>query len=337
MAEVRGLPGRDGCGSMRETEEMSSPLRPPAAPAPRMMSEWRDAETNAAEWTRYLGFPDARVTAAGPDGGIDIRASGALGQVKHYAKGAIPAALLQQLYGAAAGHRAQLLFFTTAASFSMPAITYADRVGMALYRTQLDGMIIPIGMRAHELLAKAAAAHAPTPVPPAPPYPPRFPGPPPYLLPHTAPPGYQLPRPRSVAWWQRGLARFPAAGGSLNEAAESVERRVAHAQGYATAALAWLRRLHETAGKRLLIVGGAIIALAMFVGVGAHVVATGVDSEGEPYSRADRVGIAILDVIVWAVVCGLLVWFVRATRRAVRKMQEAHTARPTPDDGHPQA
>lgn len=80
----------------------------------------------------WLGFPDARVTPKGPDGGVDVTSSRALAQVK-WQGAAVGRPELQRLFGAR-GHDSnkQLLFFA-ASGYSMNAITYADQVGIALF------------------------------------------------------------------------------------------------------------------------------------------------------------------------------------------------------------
>ncbi len=37
-----------------------------------------------AEWMRWLGWDDAKAMPVGPDEGIDVKATGALGQAKHW-------------------------------------------------------------------------------------------------------------------------------------------------------------------------------------------------------------------------------------------------------------
>ncbi|MBF6359844.1 restriction endonuclease [Nocardia farcinica] len=83
-----------------------------------------EAEENAAVQMRSLGFSDARVTASGADGGIDVRASGADAQVKWRA-GQVGRPELQRLFGAR-GKRFELqLFFFAASPYSTHAVSYA--------------------------------------------------------------------------------------------------------------------------------------------------------------------------------------------------------------------
>jgi len=49
-----------------------------------LVETWEQAEYNAAEWMTVHGFPDARVTSRGADGGIDVVAREGAAQVKFY-------------------------------------------------------------------------------------------------------------------------------------------------------------------------------------------------------------------------------------------------------------
>lgn len=107
-------------------------------PEPLQIDSWHAAELNAARWMRMWGWYDAAVTPTGADGGIDVRSSGALAQVKWEAK-QVGRAALQKLVGAAAlEHELALLFFS-GAGYSREALTYANAVGMALFKYGLDG------------------------------------------------------------------------------------------------------------------------------------------------------------------------------------------------------
>lgn len=100
----------------------------------------RAAEENAAARMRELGFVDARATGHGPDGGIDVRASNALAQVKW--KGAQTGRPeLQNLYGARGLHHDKQLLFFTASGYSKDAIYYANMVGIALFTYDPTGAL----------------------------------------------------------------------------------------------------------------------------------------------------------------------------------------------------
>lgn len=158
-------------------------------PPPRQIDSWQAAEENAAAWMRHLGFHDARVTQGGADGGIDVWATGALAQVKWEAmQTGTPA--LQRLVGARRlDHHKQLLFFS-GAGYSAPAVDYADAMGIALLKYDLNGHVTPIGATASGLLERS------TPPPPPPPHGnhARFPSP------AAAPARQKLP---GRGWWGR--------------------------------------------------------------------------------------------------------------------------------------
>lgn len=80
------------------TREPSRDGRP--IPSPRQIRTWQDAEENAAEWMRYMGYADAMVTNGGADGGIDVVSQHAVAQVKREAV-AVGSPMIQKFYGAA--------------------------------------------------------------------------------------------------------------------------------------------------------------------------------------------------------------------------------------------
>ncbi|MEX5261504.1 restriction endonuclease [Kocuria sp. CPCC 205263] len=53
-------------------------------PGSPRMATWQEAEASAQQWMRTHGYPDARLTSPGPDGGVDIFSSTAIAQVKHH-------------------------------------------------------------------------------------------------------------------------------------------------------------------------------------------------------------------------------------------------------------
>ena len=61
---------------------MNDPTTSPLVPAGSVpITSWAAYEQAAANNMRRFGFPDAAVTPSGADGGIDVRASGAVAQV----------------------------------------------------------------------------------------------------------------------------------------------------------------------------------------------------------------------------------------------------------------
>jgi hypothetical protein len=112
-----------------------------------------DAEQVAAEWMRHLGFDDARCTGAGTDGGVDVRSRDAVAQVKAQLT-PVGRPELQALYGVARSEGRQPLFFSLM-SYTAAALTWADEVGMALFRFDHAGLVEAVNVPAVGLLAAA--------------------------------------------------------------------------------------------------------------------------------------------------------------------------------------
>jgi hypothetical protein len=81
---------------------------------------------------RYWGFDDATTTERGADGGVDVRASRAIAQVKAH-QVPIGRPDLQRLHGVAVTERKLSLFFSLM-YYTPQASEWADGVGMALFR-----------------------------------------------------------------------------------------------------------------------------------------------------------------------------------------------------------
>ncbi|MFC4630102.1 restriction endonuclease [Promicromonospora alba] len=115
---------------------------------PVLVADWRDAE-ELAEWhMRGLGFADARLTRSGADGGVDVEAAEAIGQVKHLA-GAVGAPEVQQARGAAHG-RAHALFYALA-GYTSAALAFAADAVVALFTYNVYGDVEPANEHAVEL------------------------------------------------------------------------------------------------------------------------------------------------------------------------------------------
>ncbi|WP_369023586.1 restriction endonuclease [Nocardia cyriacigeorgica] len=112
-----------------------------------------EAEENAAVQMRSLGYEDARVTERGADGGIDVRATGAVAQVKWRA-GQVGRPELQRLFGARGKRYDLRLFFFAAAPFTAHAIEYADDVEMALFTYDPTGRVTPVNATATKILVE---------------------------------------------------------------------------------------------------------------------------------------------------------------------------------------
>ncbi|WP_237519817.1 restriction endonuclease [Streptomyces sp. HUCO-GS316] len=129
---------------------------------PMQVSSWQQAELNAARWMRHWGYADATARPGGPDSGVDVRAAGALGQVKYQAA-QVGRPELQRFVGARPrGSNAQLIFFT-GSDYAPTAVAYAEEWSIALFKYGLDGMMTPVN----------APARLPRLPPRLPPHPPR--------------------------------------------------------------------------------------------------------------------------------------------------------------------
>lgn len=118
-------------------------------PDARQIRSPRDAELAARDWMHFLGYADARVTTGGPDGGVDVKSSRAIAQVKATST-VVGSPVVQQLVGVAEVEgKAGMLF--SLAGYSQRAIHWAKRSGIALFRLDLSGNLAPINERAKHL------------------------------------------------------------------------------------------------------------------------------------------------------------------------------------------
>ncbi|MFF3222993.1 restriction endonuclease [Nocardia suismassiliense] len=101
-----------------------------------------EAEANAVRQMKELGFGDAALTPDGADNGIDVISAGAIAQVK-WTGAAVGRPELQKLFGARGNARHLQLFFFAASGYSLPAIRFADEVGIHLFTFDPDGTIQP--------------------------------------------------------------------------------------------------------------------------------------------------------------------------------------------------
>lgn len=111
----------------------------------------QEAEVNAALRMRELGFRDAAVTGGGADGGIDVRSSSALAQVK-WRGGMVGRPELQALYGARGADLSKKLLFFAASNYSKQAVDYGDRNQIALFLYEPVGTLVPMNKHASVLI-----------------------------------------------------------------------------------------------------------------------------------------------------------------------------------------
>jgi hypothetical protein len=133
--------------------ERQSRLRGPK-PQPTLIRSFQDAEEAAAAWMRWMGWGDAAVTPAGSDGGIDVLATRAVGQVKAHVN-RIGRPELQQLHGVAASRKRDAVFFCLG-GYTAQAVGWAEEVDMALFQFDLSGEPNPVNAVARYVMAEGA-------------------------------------------------------------------------------------------------------------------------------------------------------------------------------------
>lgn len=108
---------------------------------PKPVAFFEVAERLACELLRTRGF-DAVLTRSGSDGGLDVidPAAGLAAQVKAVSS-PVGRPVLQQLYGAAAALRLETLACFSTGGYSAHAYSYAEDLGIALFRIDLAGNI----------------------------------------------------------------------------------------------------------------------------------------------------------------------------------------------------
>lgn len=118
------------------------------------LPNWATAEQNAAAWLRAWGYPDARVTVRGADGGLDVVGTRVACQVKFETK---PSGrpYLQNLVGAAIVLPGEEdLFFFSRAGYTHGALEYAEG-RIALFTYDEHGRPTAANSQAQIIMAKA--------------------------------------------------------------------------------------------------------------------------------------------------------------------------------------
>jgi len=98
---------------------------------------------------RSLGFTDAAVTASGPDGGIDVVATGGIAQIKHYST-PVGSPVVQQLRGTAYGSDWALVYALSGFTRSALATSKVMQVALFVYTT--GGEVSPASPHAESLV-----------------------------------------------------------------------------------------------------------------------------------------------------------------------------------------
>ena len=138
-----------------ESPRVNNPTTSPLVPAGSVpITSWAAYEQAAANNMRRFGFPDAAVTPSGADGGIDVRASGAVAQVKARST-ATPRPEVQQLHGIASAEGKLGVFFSLN-GYTAGAIEWAES-RVALFVLESTGTARPVGALAEGLMNRAVA------------------------------------------------------------------------------------------------------------------------------------------------------------------------------------
>lgn len=124
----------------------------------RFIKTPHEAELNAQDQMRSWGFDDAVATTGGADGGIDVRSSRALAQVK-WKGGVTGRPDIQNLYGAR-GAGTQQLFFFSASGYSDQAVEYANQVNILLMTYDPLGAVEGVNQPAKQFLATVSRVPA---------------------------------------------------------------------------------------------------------------------------------------------------------------------------------
>ena len=93
----------------------------------RPIRNYRDAELAARDWLRSVGFTDADLTGEGADGGVDVRSSNLVAQVKAELK-PVGRPVIQQIFGVASAEGSE------AACFALSGFTSEATAGARLGR-----------------------------------------------------------------------------------------------------------------------------------------------------------------------------------------------------------
>ena len=92
---------------------------------------WQDAERFVCHWMTRHGYRDARLTASGADGGVDVSSRKAVAQVKHHHM-KVGLSEMQRIYGIAHSRQKRALFFSSG-GFTPKALAWARSNGVETY------------------------------------------------------------------------------------------------------------------------------------------------------------------------------------------------------------
>ncbi|MEU4210006.1 restriction endonuclease [Streptomyces sp. NPDC026206] len=137
--------------TVREGRQPQQTQQLSLATAPVLLRTWRDAEFLAVYHMQQIGYPDARDTGSGSDGGIDAKATGAVAQVKMKSK-PVGRPDVQRLVGAAGRGELQDLLFYSLQGYTAQALVYADSQGVMLFQFDETGAVWAVNRVARSAL-----------------------------------------------------------------------------------------------------------------------------------------------------------------------------------------
>ena len=117
--------------SASTTTKSKSGTKRGAEPLIGFVKDSHDFEQFLARWMQWAGWPDAKAVPVGPDGGVDVKAKGALGQAKYWDK---PVGIeeVQRHMGVAYKLKPTGRIFLSKNGYTPQAIEFAEREGMVL-------------------------------------------------------------------------------------------------------------------------------------------------------------------------------------------------------------
>lgn len=130
---------------------------PESASAPT----FRQAERLAVTWLRDAGYTDAGPVGEDAPAGVDVTATWALAQVRH-GETTVRRSELQKLVEARGDRSDVALYSFASKSFDLPAVTYADTKGIALFSYTVSGAMLPRNTVASRLVGKPIASRKAT-------------------------------------------------------------------------------------------------------------------------------------------------------------------------------
>lgn len=107
------------------------------APSVGFVADSHEFEKFLASWMRWAGWPDAHVMPIGPDGGVDVRATGALGQAKYWDK-PIGIEEVQRHNGVCEGIPNKGRIFLSKNGYTPDAVKFANAAGIVLLAMDTD-------------------------------------------------------------------------------------------------------------------------------------------------------------------------------------------------------